>query len=73
MAKEDKSLPPQEIISKPDAEVPGKEGTLGGAQPLGARAGIQSAKDGGVLDVVRDGAQASNSSKENAASPSSKE
>lgn len=54
-----KTLPPHNIVSQPRAETPGKEGTLGGNLPLQARAGVQSAKAGGVLDVVLDGKQAS--------------
>jgi hypothetical protein len=47
-----KPPPPNEIVSRPDKETPGKEGTIGGTPPLNARAGIQSARKDGVLDVV---------------------
>jgi len=49
-----KSPPPNEIVSRPDQETPGKEGTMGGTPPLNARAGIQSARKDGVLDVVEE-------------------
>jgi hypothetical protein len=47
-----KSPPPNHIVSRPNQETPGKEGTMGGTPPLNARAGIQSARKDGVLDVI---------------------
>lgn len=65
----DATSTPNEIVSRPETEIPGKEGTLGGAAPLDARPGVQSARKDGVLDVVNNAGGATEKREERAGGP----